>query len=44
MFVYILLIVAVYLIIGFVVGRMMENTAADKGYGAEAHAFAIVRL
>lgn len=41
MFGYILLIVVVYLIIGFIIGRMMENAAADKGYGTEAHAFAM---
>lgn len=33
MFGYILLVVVIYLIIGFIIGRMMENVAADKGYG-----------
>lgn len=41
MFGYILLVIVIYLIIGFVIGRMMENVAADKGYGTEAHAFAM---
>ena len=41
MFGYILLVIVIYLIIGFVIGRMMENAAADKGYGTEAHAFAM---
>lgn len=41
MFGYIILIIAVYLIIGFIIGKMMENAAADKGYGTEAHAFAM---
>lgn len=41
MFGYIILIIAVHLIIGFVIGKMMENAAADKGYGTEAHTFAM---
>lgn len=41
MFGYILLVVVIYLIFCFIIGRMMENVAADKGYGTEAHAFAM---
>lgn len=44
MFGYIVLVVAIYLIIGFIVGKMMENAAADKGYGTEAHTFAMCFL
>lgn len=41
MFGYIILVIVIYLVIGFIIGRMMENVAADKGYGTEAHAFAM---
>lgn len=41
MFGYIILVIVIYLIIGLIIGRMMENVAADKGYGTEAHAFAM---
>lgn len=37
----ILLVVIIYLVIGFITGRMMENVAADKGYGEEANVFAM---
>lgn len=41
MFGIIVLIIAIFLIVGFVIGRMMENAAALKGYGTEVHAFAM---
>lgn len=41
MFGYIILVIVIYLIIGFIIGKAMENAAADKGYGTEAHAFAM---
>lgn len=41
MFLYILLMIAVYFVVGYIIGRRMENTATEKGYGTEAHAFAM---
>lgn len=35
-----LLIIVAYFVINFIVARMMENAAAMKGHGSEAHAFA----
>lgn len=41
MLLYILLIIAIYLIIGYIIGKKMENAATEKGYGTEAHVFAM---
>lgn len=41
MLLYILLTIAVYLVIGYIIGKKMENVATEKGYGTEAHAFAM---
>jgi len=41
MFGYIILGIVVYFIIGLIIGKIMENAAALKGYGSEAHAFVI---
>lgn len=38
---YIISAITIYLIIDFIISRMMANVAADKGYGTEAHAFAM---
>lgn len=34
-------VILIYLSIGLVVSPMMEKAAAEKGYGKEAHAFAM---
>lgn len=36
----VLLFVIIYFIVNFIIARLMENTAAMKGYGSEVHAFA----
>ncbi len=37
----IILAIVLYLVIGLIIGRKMEDAAALKGYGEDAHAFAM---